>query len=154
MVTVYGLNPVLGNITYYDSSGQTEYQFDKPYSEKTAEIIDAEIHTLIESQYERAKLLLRDNLDKLHALAADLMANEVIFKENMEAIFGLRPWKSKQDILDELAVEADAAKADAAQAAVTEGTESAAPVPSTDAPEVVMPNKDSTDLDSDRDPIG
>jgi hypothetical protein len=72
----------------------------------------------------------------------------------MEAIFGLRPWKSKQDILDELAVEADAAKADAAQAAVTEGTESAAPVPSTDAPEVVMPNKDSTDLDSDRDPIG
>jgi cell division protease FtsH len=117
MVTVYGLNPVLGNITYYDSSGQNEYQFDKPYSEKTAEIIDAEIHTLIESQYERAKQLLRDNLDKLHALAADLMTNEVIFKENMEAIFGLRPWKSKQDILDELAVEAGAAKADAAQAA-------------------------------------
>jgi cell division protease FtsH len=117
MVTVYGLNPVLGNITYYDSSGQNEYQFDKPYSEKTAEIIDAEIHTLIESQYERAKQLLRDNLDKLHALSADLMSNEVIFKENMEAIFGVRPWKSKQDILDELAVEAGAAKADAAKAA-------------------------------------
>jgi cell division protease FtsH len=138
MVTVYGLNPVLGNITYYDSSGQTEYQFDKPYSEKTAEIIDAEIHTLIESQYERAKQLLRDNLDKLHALAADLMANEVIFKENMEAIFGLRPWKSKQDILDELAVEAGAAKADAAQAAADAAAASeaaaSAPVVSTEEP--------------------
>ncbi len=110
MVTVYGLNPVLGNITYYDSSGQTEYQFDKPSSEKTAEVIDAEIHALIEGQYERAKQLLRDNLDKLHALAEDLMKNEVIFKENLEAIFGVRPWKSKQDILDALAQEADAAK--------------------------------------------
>jgi cell division protease FtsH len=67
---------------------------------------------LIESQYQRAKSLLLENLDKLHALAADLMANEVIFKENMEAIFGVRPWKSKQDILDELALEADAAKAE------------------------------------------
>jgi cell division protease FtsH len=154
MVTVYGLNPVLGNITYYDSTGQTEYQFDKPYSEKTAEIIDAEIHTLIESQYERAKQLLRDHLDKLHALAADLMANEVIFKENMEAIFGLRPWKSKQDILDELAVEAGAAKADAAQAAVDAAAASEDVVLETDASQQIVPSKDSADLDSDRDPIG
>jgi cell division protease FtsH len=154
MVTVYGLNPVLGNITYYDSSGQTEYQFDKPYSEKTAEVIDAEIHTLIESQYDRAKQLLRDNLDKLHALAADLMANEVIFKENMEAIFGLRPWKSKQDILDELAVEAGVAKADAAQAAADAAAASEDAVLDADAPQPIVSSKDSTDLDSDRDPVG
>jgi hypothetical protein len=85
---------------------------NKQIDEKTAEIIDSEIHELIESQYQRAKSLLLENLDKLHALAADLMAHEVIFKENLEAIFGVRPWKSKQDILDELALEADAAKAE------------------------------------------
>lgn len=138
MVTVYGLNPVLGNITYYDSSGQTEYQFDKPYSEKTAEVIDAEIHALIEGQYERAKQLLRDNLDKLHALAEDLMKNEVIFKENLEAIFGVRPWKSKQDILDDLAQEADAAK----QTAESNPEEAVLPEPAD--PETVQFTKKNT----------
>ena len=107
MVTIYGLNDKLGNITYYDSSGQNEYQFDKPYSEKTAEVIDAEIHTLIESQYHRAVQLLRDNLDKLHLLAADLIAHEVIFKENLTAIFGDRPWKSKQDVIDQIEAESE-----------------------------------------------
>ena len=107
MVTIYGLNDKLGNITYYDSSGQNEYQFDKPYSEKTAEVIDAEIHTLIESQYQRAVQLLRDNLDKLHLLAADLLAHEVIFKENLVAIFGDRPWKSKQDVIDQIESESE-----------------------------------------------
>ncbi len=107
MVTIYGLNDKLGNITYYDSSGQNEYQFDKPYSEKTAEVIDAEIHTLIESQYHRAVQLLRDNLDKLHLLAADLIAHEVIFKENLIAIFGDRPWKSKQDVIDQIEAESE-----------------------------------------------
>jgi len=156
MVTIYGLNAKLGNITYYDSSGQNEYQFDKPYSEKTAEVIDAEIHALIESQYDRAKTLLQENLDKLHALAADLMANEVIFKENLEAIFGVRPWKSKQDILDELALEADAAKAESEGSASTsiqeadaspEGTEPSAP---TSEPVNEAPKSDTelTDLDT------
>jgi cell division protease FtsH len=151
MVTIYGLNAKLGNITYYDSSGQNEYQFDKPYSEKTAEIIDSEIHELIESQYERAKTLLLQNLDKLHALAADLMANEVIFKENMEAIFGVRPWKSKQDILDELALEADAAKAEIERSAkksddLSDGTGTSV---DSDAPKTDAPESDANTNDAD-----
>ena len=97
MVTIYGLNARLGNITYYDSSGQNEYQFDKPYSEKTAQVIDEEISALIEGQYERAKQLLRDNLDKLTALAEELLKHEVIFKENLENIFGKRPWLTSEE---------------------------------------------------------
>ena len=61
MVTIYGLNDKIGNLTYYDSSGQSEYNFSKPYSEKTAELIDKEISALIESQYQRAVKLLEEN---------------------------------------------------------------------------------------------
>jgi hypothetical protein len=99
MVSVYGLNERLGNITYYDSSGQNEYQFDKPYSERTAEIIDEEISKLIEGQYERAKDLLRGNRDKLEALAKELLSKEVIFRDNLVAIFGERIWMSREDRL-------------------------------------------------------
>ncbi len=67
MVTIYGLNNKLGNITYYDSSGQSEYSFGKPYSEKTAQLIDEEIHTIIEAQYERAKELLAKNRTQLES---------------------------------------------------------------------------------------
>ena len=97
MVTIYGLNEKLGNITYYDSSGQNEYQFDKPYSEKTAQLIDEEISAIIEGQYERAKQILRDNRDKLSALAEELLKHEVIFKENLETIFGKRPWLTAEE---------------------------------------------------------
>jgi len=103
MVSVYGLNERLGNITYYDSSGQNEYQFDKPYSERTAEIIDEEISKLIEGQYERAKDLLRGNRDKLEALAKELLSKEVIFRDNLVAIFGERIWMSREDRLKALA---------------------------------------------------
>jgi ATP-dependent metalloprotease FtsH len=92
MVTIYGLNEKLGNITYYDSSGQNEYGFGKPYSEKTAQIIDEEIQKIIKKQYERAKELLSDNRDKLDLLAKLLLEKEVIFKENLEEIFGKRQW--------------------------------------------------------------
>ena len=92
MVTIYGLNEKLGNITYYDSSGQNEYGFGKPYSEKTAQIIDEEIQKIVRSQYERAKELLSANRDKLDLLAELLLEKEVIFKENLEEIFGKRPW--------------------------------------------------------------
>ena len=90
MVTIYGLNEKLGNITYYDSSGQSEYNFSKPYSEDTAMIIDKEISILIESQYQRAILLLQENRDKLIQLADILIEKEVIFKDDLEAIFGER----------------------------------------------------------------
>ena len=92
MVTIYGLNDKIGNITYYDSSGQSEYSFSKPYSEDTAMVIDKEISTLIESQYQRAIDILSENKDKLNMLADILIEKEVIFKDDLEAIFGKRPF--------------------------------------------------------------
>ncbi|MCC4214065.1 ATP-dependent zinc metalloprotease FtsH [Leeuwenhoekiella parthenopeia] len=92
MVTIYGLNDKIGNLTYYDSSGQSEYNFSKPYSEKTAELIDKEISSIIEEQYQRAIKILEDNKDKLNELAEVLLDKEVIFKDNLEKIFGKRPF--------------------------------------------------------------
>ncbi len=92
MVTVYGLNDKLGNITYYDSSGQTDYNFSKPYSEETARTIDQEISVIIEAQYQRAIKLLEENKDKLNQLANILIEKEVIFKDDLETIFGKRPF--------------------------------------------------------------
>ncbi|MCW4468820.1 ATP-dependent zinc metalloprotease FtsH [Flavobacterium sp. MFBS3-15] len=92
MVTIYGLNEKVGNVTYYDSSGQSEYSFSKPYSEDTAQIIDKEISTLIEEQYQRAIRILDENKDKLNKLADILIEREVIFKDDLEEIFGKRPF--------------------------------------------------------------
>ncbi|CAM3448126.1 ATP-dependent zinc metalloprotease FtsH [Aequorivita lipolytica] len=97
MVTIYGLNDKIGNLTYYDSSGQSEYNFSKPYSEKTAELIDKEISILIESQYQRAVKLLEDNKDKLTELANVLLEKEVIFKDNLQKIFGDRPFVKSEE---------------------------------------------------------
>lgn len=98
MVTIYGLNDKLGNLTYYDSSGQNEYGFTKPYSEKTAELIDKEISNLIEVQYARAIEILKKNKDKLTELSEELLEKEVIFKESLERIFGKRPFKKQLPI--------------------------------------------------------
>ncbi len=92
MVTIYGLNDKIGNLTYYDSSGQNEYGFTKPYSEKTAELIDQEISKLIETQYQRAISILEQHRDKLTELATVLLDKEVIFKDNLQKIFGDRPF--------------------------------------------------------------
>lgn len=92
MVTVYGLNEKVGNISYYDSSGQSEYSFGKPYSEQTAKTIDEEISKIIEHQYERALRILSENRDKLDSLAGKLLEKEVIFREDLEEIFGKRAW--------------------------------------------------------------
>lgn len=92
MVTVYGLNDKLGNITYYDSSGQTDYNFSKPYSEETARTIDQEISVIIEAQYQRAIKILEENKDRLNQLADILIDKEVIFKDDLELIFGKRPF--------------------------------------------------------------
>lgn len=97
MVTIYGLNDEIGNLTYYDSSGQNEYGFTKPYSEDTAQKIDEEISKIIEEQYTRAIKVLEENKDKLIALAERLLEKEVIFKEDLEKIFGKRPFESKFD---------------------------------------------------------
>ena len=97
MVTIYGLNDKIGNLTYYDSSGQSEYSFAKPYSEQTSELIDKEISNIIETQYQRAIDLLEKHKDKLTELAEVLLEKEVIFKDNLEKIFGERPFGKKEE---------------------------------------------------------
>ena len=92
MVTIYGLNKKVGNISYYDSSGQSEFNFGKPYSEETAKIIDQEISAIIEHQYQRAVEILTTHREKLDALARKLLEKEVIFREDLEEIFGKRAW--------------------------------------------------------------
>ncbi|MEM9000905.1 MAG: ATP-dependent zinc metalloprotease FtsH [Bacteroidota bacterium] len=106
MVTIYGLNDELGNITYYDSSGQNEYGFSKPYSEETAQKIDQEISKIIEAQYQRAVRLLQKNKDKLSELAERLLEKEVIFKDDLEKIFGKRPFeKDKEEVREKVKAE-------------------------------------------------
>jgi ATP-dependent metalloprotease FtsH len=97
MVSVYGLNDTLGNITYYDSTGQSENSFTKPYSEKTAQVIDKEISDIIEMQYKRACDLLKKNKNKLKELAERLLEKEVIFKDDLFNILGERPYDVKPD---------------------------------------------------------
>ena len=97
MVTIYGLNEKVGNLTYYDSSNANEYGFTKPYSEQTAETIDKEISLIIENQYKRALKILRKNKKKLIQLAELLLKKEVIFKDNLEEIFGKRPFQKKEN---------------------------------------------------------
>lgn len=104
MVTIYGLNDALGNVTYYDSSGQTEYGFTKPYSEETAVKIDKEISDLIESQYQRAIEILQENKDKLNQLADILIEKEVIFKDDLEDIFGKRPFEVEPVVVPEVVI--------------------------------------------------
>ena len=95
MVTVYGLNDKIGNLTYYDSSGQNDYGFTKPYSDVTAQIIDKEISNIIETQYKRAIKLLEKHKKKLIELADFLLDKEVIFKEDLVRIYGERPFDLK-----------------------------------------------------------
>lgn len=97
MVTIYGLNDKIGNVTYYDSSGQGDYNFSKPYSDETAKIIDNEISLLIEGQYQRAIAILEENKDKLNQLADILIEKEVIFKDDLETIFGKRTFDKNLD---------------------------------------------------------
>ncbi|OUW35277.1 MAG: peptidase M41 [Flavobacteriaceae bacterium TMED179] len=104
MVSVYGLNDTLGNITFYDSSGQSDYSFSKPYSEETAQVIDKEISKIIEKQYERAIGLLKNSKDKLKQLAERLLEKEVIFKDDLEIILGKRPYKTNVEKIEEAKV--------------------------------------------------
>ncbi len=95
MITVYGLNDKVGNLSFYDSSGQSEYTFTKPYSEKTAQIIDEEVKNYTEMAYKRTIDLLKKSKDKLKQLADLLLEKEVIFREDLENIFGKRPFEER-----------------------------------------------------------
>ena len=103
MVTIYGLNDKIGNLTYYDSA-QSDYGFTKPYSEKTAHLIDEEISKIVEAQYARAIAILTENKEKLTQLANLLLEREVIFRDDLENIFGKRTFKEEEE-LDKIAAE-------------------------------------------------
>ncbi len=96
MITIYGLNDKIGNISYYDSTGANEYGFTKPYSERTAQTIDEEVSKMIELSYVRAKDILTQNKLLLKLLAEKLLEKEVIFKEDLETIFGKRPYDKEE----------------------------------------------------------
>jgi cell division protease FtsH len=104
MVSIYGLNKRVGNISYYDSQGKD--MFTKPYSEDTAKVIDEEVSKMIEYQYTRAIQILTENKDKLEMLASKLLTAEVIFKEDLETIFGKRIW-DKEEVLPESTIVSD-----------------------------------------------
>ncbi|HKK62348.1 MAG TPA: ATP-dependent zinc metalloprotease FtsH [Bacteroidales bacterium] len=97
MISYFGMSDKIGNRSYYDSSGQNEYSFNKPYSEKTAELIDDEVKAMVDSQYKRALELLEKNKAKLTKLAERLLESEVIFSDDLEEIFGKRPWKTEEE---------------------------------------------------------
>ncbi len=104
-IVYYGLNDKIGNISYYDSTGQSEYSFSKPYSESTAKIIDEEVKKMVDIAYVKTKQILLSNKEKLTTLAEKLLEKEVIFKEDLEEIFGKRPFeKPEEKFLDKTAV--------------------------------------------------
>jgi cell division protease FtsH len=100
-IVYYGLNEKIGNVSYYDSSGQSEYSFSKPYSEHTAEMIDAEIKNMINEAYFSTKEILMNNKEKLTLLAEKLLEKEVIFRDDLETIFGKRLYETREQQLEQ-----------------------------------------------------
>lgn len=101
MVAYYGFSKKVGNLSFYDSSGQQEYSFNKPFSEKTNEIIDQEISTMVEESYDRAIKILTENKKGLEKLAGKLLDKEVIFSDDLEEVFGKRKWGESAFISDQ-----------------------------------------------------
>ena len=98
MITVYGMNDKLGNISYYDPT--QEQTFTKPYSEQTAEMIDTEVRRLIDAAYVRTKALLTEKKEEVEKLAKALLEKEVLFQSDVEELIGKRPFEHKK-LLDE-----------------------------------------------------
>jgi cell division protease FtsH len=97
MVSYFGMSEKIGKVSYYDSSGQSDYSFTKPYSEKTAEVIDSEVNLIINKEYDRAKQILTTHADSHKKLAELLLEREVIFTEDLELVFGPRPWNKPKE---------------------------------------------------------
>ncbi len=116
IVVYFGLNKRIGNVSYYDSSGQSEYNFVKPFSEKTAQIIDEEVSAMIEQAYQRAKTILTDNKEKVEHLSQLLLEKEVIFREDLETVFGPRPFEGEPIVESRQAVKHEAAEENQAAA--------------------------------------
>ena len=102
LVTYYGMSPEVGNISFYDSTGQGDYSLTKPFSEKTAETIDREVKRMVEEAYSKAKELILSHRDQLDELATQLYEKEVLFREDLERIYGPRPWEVEESEHKEL----------------------------------------------------
>ena len=100
IVSVYGMNKNIGNISFYDSK-QSDYNFTKPYSDSTAEKIDSEVKRIVDSAYERTKKLLLDKREQLEKIANKLLEKEILFQNDLETLIGKRPFESKQIIQEE-----------------------------------------------------
>lgn len=111
MVAYFGMSDKVGNISFYDSSGQSDYGFTKPYSEETAELIDSEAKKIVEESYRKAKEVISANIDGLTQLAEQLLEKEVIFSEDLERIFGKRKGDQSRDLTEETKQEEPAASA-------------------------------------------
>lgn len=107
MVVYYGLDKKIGNVSYYDSTGQQEYSLTKPYSEKTAQDIDEQVHGLIETCYDKAKGILSEHRNQLDELAGLLLEREVIFTEDVERILGKRPFQKEEPVVAETPAQPD-----------------------------------------------
>ena len=105
MVAYFGFSKAIGNISFYDSTGQQDYAFNKPFSEKTNEIIDTEVKSIVEQSYERAIKILTENKEGLEKLAIKLLEKEVIFGEDLEHIFGKRPWGDATALTKDMGIE-------------------------------------------------
>ena len=116
MVAYYGMSDKLKNLSYYDSTGRYDMGITKPYSEKTAEVIDSETSAIIAEQMARAKQILLENAEGHNKLAELLIEKEVITSEDVEAVLGPRPWTSREDEIIEaneaMRREGDEAKAE------------------------------------------
>jgi cell division protease FtsH len=97
MVSYFGMSEKIGKVSYYDSTGQSDFSFTKPYSEKTAELIDQEVNVIINKEYERAKQILTEHAEGHRKLAELLLEREVIFTEDLEHVFGPRPWNKPKE---------------------------------------------------------
>lgn len=98
MVSIFGMSEKIGNLSYYDSTGQSDFNFTKPYSEKTAELIDAEVKEMVEAAYARAKQILAEHLEQHKQVSELLIEREVIFSDDLEKILGKRPWKEEEEM--------------------------------------------------------
>jgi len=117
MISYMGMSEKLPNLSYYDSSGQ-DYTFSKPYSDNTAQLIDFEVKAMIAEQYERAKKLLLEHAEGHGKLSTILIEKEIIYADDLEHIFGKRPWISRsQEILENKAAEEDEVKSEAKEVA-------------------------------------
>ena len=95
MVTMYGMNNVIGNISFFDSK-KTEYSFTKPYSDSTAEKIDYEVKRIVEKAYQRTINLLKEKKDQLELIAKELLKKEILFQSDIEKLIGKRPFKTTE----------------------------------------------------------